>query len=80
MLQQHVLEDAIEELTITIPFPSHIPRARGIHAVAKFGTILKAKCSRSEEEAVLAAADKLGLSKAEFIRWCSVYCAKEILK
>jgi hypothetical protein len=56
---QHVLEDAIEELTITIPFPSHIPRARGIHAVAKFGTILKAKCSKSEEETVQAAADRL---------------------
>jgi hypothetical protein len=80
MQQQHVLEQAIEVLTITIPFPSHIPRARGIHAVGKFGTVLKAKCSRDEEEAVQAAADKLGLTKSEFIRWCSVYSAREIMK
>lgn len=71
---------SLEGLTITIPYPSYIPRARGIHAVDKFGTILKAKCSLDEFNAVQDAADKVGVSRAEFIRWCVVHSAKEILK
>ena len=70
----------LDGLTITIPVPSYIPRARGIHAVGKFGTILKAKCSVAEEEIVQRAADKLGISKSEFIRWSSVHVAREVMK
>jgi hypothetical protein len=73
---QHVLD----ELTVTIPFPSHIPRARGIHAVGKFGTLLKAKCSLDEKELVQRAADKAGISYSEFVRWCAVHVAKELMK
>jgi hypothetical protein len=75
-----VLKQVLDEITVTIPYPSHIPRARGIHAVGKFGTVLKAKCSRDEEGLVQSAADKIGVSKAELIRWCSVHVAKEIMK
>lgn len=64
---------------ITIPFPSHIPRARGIHAVGKFGTLFKAKCTVEEKELVQQAADAIGITYSEFIRWCAVYSAKEIL-
>lgn len=67
-------------LQITIPFPSYIPRARGIHAVGKFGTVLKAKCSQDELDEVQRAADHISVSKAEFIRWCSVHVAREVLK
>lgn len=66
-------------VTITIPFPSYIPRARGIHAVGKFGTIFKAKCSLAEKEVVQQAADKIGISPTELIRWSAVHVAKEIL-
>lgn len=66
-------------VTIEIPFPSYIPRARGIHAVGKFGTLFKAKCSLEEKELVQKAANHIGVSYSEFIRWCSVYCAKEVL-
>lgn len=69
-----------DRLTLTIPFPSYIPRARGIHAVGKFGTQFKAKCTQAEREQVLEACDKLGMSLAEFVRWCSVHCAKEVLR
>lgn len=67
-------------IELTVPFPSYIPRARGIHAVGKFGTVLKAKCSLDEKEVVRKAAEEAGVTLAEFIRWCAVYCAKEVLK
>lgn len=66
-------------VTITIPFPSYIPRARGIHAVGKFGTLLKAKCTLAEKELVQKAAEQIGVTPSEFIRWCSAKCAKEII-
>lgn len=68
-----------DRLTITIPFPSYIPRARGIHAVGKFGTLLKAKCTTAEKELVRQAAEQIGVTPSEFIRWCSAKSAKEIL-
>lgn len=67
-------------LTVTIPFPSYIPRARGIHAVGKFGTLFKAKCTLEEKELVQQAADRLGISPTELIRWSSTHVAKEVLK
>lgn len=70
----------LEDLTLTIPLPSYIPRARGIHAVGKFGSLLKAKCTPREKELTQHAADHLGISHAEFIRWCATWCAKEVLK
>jgi len=70
----------IEDLTLTIPVPSYIPRARGIHAVGKFGSLLKAKCTPLEKELSQQAADKLNISHAEFIRWCVTRCAKEVLR
>jgi hypothetical protein len=67
-------------LTLTIPFPSYIPRGRGIHAVGKFGSLLKAKCSIGEFEEVDKAASKIGVSRSEFIRWCAVKTAAEVMK
>lgn len=72
--------EKLNGLTLTIPFPSYIPRARGIHAVGKFGTQFKAKCSIEEKEIVQRAAEHLGISPTEFIRWCSVHSAREVLK
>lgn len=66
-------------LTITIPIPSYIPRARGIHAVGKFGTLFKAKCTLAEKELVQAAAEHMGITYSEFIRWVATQSAKEIL-
>ena len=70
----------LEDLTLTIPVPSYIPRARGIHAVGKFGSLLKAKCTPLEKDLSQQAADKLNISHAEFIRWCVTWCAKEVLR
>lgn len=65
--------------TLVIPFPSYIPRARGPHAVGKFGTVLKAKCTKEEHDTTQAAANKLGLTKSEFIRWVSYHAARVVL-
>lgn len=70
----------LENIQLTIPYPSYIPRARGIYAVGKFGTLLKAKCTQEEKELVQKAADHIGVSYSEFIRWCASQCAKEVLK
>jgi hypothetical protein len=67
------------KLTLTIPYPSYIPRARGINAVTKFGHKFKAACSKDEFELVQEAAHKLGLPVATFVRWCQVECAKQVL-
>jgi len=67
-------------ITLTIPFPSYIPRARGIHAVGKFGTQFKAKCTLEEKDIVQRAAEQINISPTEFIRWCSVKAAQEVLK
>lgn len=73
-------QPVLDDLTVTIPFPSYIPRGRGIHAVGKFGSMLKAKCALAEEEIVQRAADHINISKAEFIRWCAVNVAREVMK
>lgn len=69
-----------DRLTITIPFPSYIPRARGIHAAGKFGTLFKAKCTLEEKEIVQRAAEHIGISPTELVRWSSVHVAQEVLK
>lgn len=69
----------MDAVTLTIPYPSYIPRARGIHAVGKFGTVLKAKCNTDEKESVERAADKLGISYSEFIRWVCLHAARQVL-
>jgi len=66
-------------ITVTIPFPSYIPRARGIHAVGKFGSLFKAKCTVEEKEIVQRAADSLGITFTELVRWSAVHVAKEVL-
>lgn len=73
-------KELIEDLTLTIPVPSYLPRARGIHAVGKFNSLLKCKCTIEEKELVQQAADEMGMSFANFVRWCTVQCAKEVLK
>jgi hypothetical protein len=70
--------DTLATLTVTIPFPSHIPRARGVHAVGRFGTLLKTRCSETDKELVQQAADLCGVSYGEFIRWVCVHAAKRI--
>ena len=70
----------LEQLTLTIPVPSYIPRGRGLYAVGKFDSILKAKCTVDEKELVQRAAEYYNMSFANFVRWVAVQSAKEVLK
>lgn len=73
------VEGTVLRLTLTIPYPSYIPRARGINAVNKFGTVLKAKCNLDEKTTVERAANIVGISYSEFIRWVCYHAARQVL-
>ena len=73
-----VLKD--QRVTIVIPFPSQMPRGRGIHAVSKDYGSVRSDLTTSEDELVSEAAARVGLSKSMFIRSVIVHAAKEVLK
>jgi hypothetical protein len=72
--------EGLDDITLTIPVPSYIPRGRGLHAVGKFDSTLKAKCTIEEKALVLRAAEHYNMSFANFVRWVAVHSAKEVLK
>lgn len=69
-----------QRITITIPYPSQMPRGRGIHAVSKDYGSVRSDLSCDEDELVTAAATKCGLSKSMFIRSAIVHAAKEVMR
>lgn len=71
---------SVDELKIVIPYPSYIPRARGIHAVNKLNSCVKVHLSYDEKEILERCCDALGLSQSNLLRWLSVYAATQILK
>jgi hypothetical protein len=73
-----VVED--QRIELTIPFPSQMPRGRGIHAVSKDYGSVRSDLSVDEQDLVEEAAAKCGLSKSMFIRSVIVHAAKEVLK
>ena len=64
---------------ISIPLPSSIPRARGVHSTGGFGGNIRVRCSDQEKLLVQSEAKELGLTLASFSRWCIVHAAS-ILK
>lgn len=73
------VSDVLKDVTLTIPFPSHFPRGRGRNAVGKFDTTLKARCNIEEYQAVDEAAEAVGLTRSEFVRWVAFHAAKCVL-
>jgi hypothetical protein len=69
-----------ERTEVTIPMPAYVPRARGVQAKGKFGTYWKVRTSQDEHEMGQRAADHLGISVAEYIRWITLAVSKEVLK
>lgn len=66
---------------LTIPYPSHLPRGRGISATGKFSECkLKMSCTLEEKQLLVDAAAKALVSQSEFVRWCVLHTAKEVLK
>lgn len=69
-------------LSITIPFPTHIPRARGIHSTNRLdGGIIRFRSSRFDAEAIQKAAELCdGMSVSSFCRYCAVQAANHIIE
>ena len=75
------MDDSIAKLlTVTIPYPSYIPRARGIYAVDRLGGYVRILVSHDEQELIEKAAAQVGISKSSFGRWCVVQAAVKILQ
>lgn len=68
-----------QRVQIVIPFPSQMPRGRGIHAVSKDYGSVRSDLTTTEDEIVSEAAAKCGLTKSMFIRSVIVHAAKEVL-
>lgn len=70
---------ADQRVQLTIPYPSHIPRARGIHAVNRFSGYCRVDMSTFDIETIDEAAALVGITRSAFIRWVAVQSAKEII-
>jgi hypothetical protein len=64
---------------LAIPWPSYVPRARGIHAIGKFGARYIVKTSIEDFNLIRQAAAKCGVTETEFNRWAMVQVAKEVM-
>lgn len=70
---------------VTIPTPMHTPLLRGTqaqrgpHALGPLGSNLRVRLSRVDKDRVVEVANELGMSTAEFIRWCTVHTATALL-
>jgi len=69
-----------DRLTITIPYPSEIPRSRGIHSTNYSRLIIKARCTSIENDLLDAAVEATGVGKSQFVRWAVVFVAREIMR
>lgn len=68
---------------ITIRTPMHTVRLRGVqargpHALSSLGSNLRVRVSRMDHDLIERIAVELGMSKAEFCRWCSVETAHRL--
>lgn len=64
-----------KNLTITIPMPSDIPRARGVNSTGRFNDSLRVRMSQADRELIEGEAELLGMSYSMFVRWCAIYAA-----
>lgn len=63
---------------IEIPVPQSIPRGKGINGTAYNNDAIRTRTTKQEREVIEKAADKLGITPSNFIRWCSVQAATVI--
>lgn len=67
-------------LTVQVPIPSYIPRARGVHATGRMGTNVKVRISYDDKVMIYKAAELCGVDPAAFIRWCASYMAEALVE
>jgi hypothetical protein len=72
---------ALDELTVTIPLPSHVPRARGHFADAStLDANLKVRVSDAEHAMIASVSEELSMKPSEFIRHCAAEVALQLLR
>lgn len=75
------LDEAFDELTVTIPLPSHVPRARGHFADATtLDANVKVRVSEAEHAMIRASAERLSMKPSEFIRHCAAEVALQLIR
>ncbi len=72
------MEDVL--LSVTIPIPCDIPRARGIQSTQQFGRSVRARIHDDELEFIKQEAAEIGVTVSAFVRWCAVQTAKELYR
>lgn len=75
------MKDLSHPLVLTIPYPNHIPRARGIHSTNYLdGEPIRFRCNQFEEKAIKQAAELCGMSVSGFVRWTASKAADEVIR
>jgi hypothetical protein len=64
-----------DRLTVTIPIPSYIPRARGLNSLNQLRNSIRTALSREEFDLVSEECEKLNITRSQFARWCTVHVA-----
>ena len=63
---------------ISIPTPSEIPKGFGPNSTGKRGGNLRIRCANAEYDMLAEEAAELGITIANFGRWCSVQVAQKL--
>ena len=70
--------DLDHPITITIPVPYEIVRARGIHSTGKYGTSLRVRMTKADRDIIRREAERIGITSSMFLRWCGVAVAAKL--
>lgn len=65
-------------LRIAIPIPSEIPKGFGPNSTGRRGGNLRVRCTNAEYDAIQEEAYRLGISLANFVRWCAVHTSQKL--
>ena len=63
---------------VSIPTPSEIPKGFGPNSTGKRGGNLRIRCTNAEYDMLAEEAAELGITIANFGRWCSVQVAQKL--
>ena len=63
---------------VSIPTPSEIPKGFGPNSTGKRGGNLRIRCTNAEYDMLAEESAELGISIANFGRWCSVQVAQKL--
>ena len=67
-------------LSVILPIPSAIPRARGIYSTEQFGHASKVRITLDEYQLIMEQCALLDMKLAPFFRWSGVEMAKALAK